>query len=217
MVGLAAGFVIFVTKVTASMDADQRTHSMPSPRSHGSDRARRLSRIFVPIIVGALILFSFLNVYLGLHKETLPETIEGAVFYTDLSNDVVDGPIDYDVEPPPGGPHAAVVQECGLYRVPVHNENTVASLATGAVWISYDESLPKTDVDNLWSFAENHLHVILAPYPGLKAPVVLTAWGVQVAVDSTLDLRIPAFIQDYADGDDVPNPDSTCREGVSIP
>ncbi|HEX2281742.1 MAG TPA: DUF3105 domain-containing protein, partial [Thermomicrobiales bacterium] len=118
-------------------------HSQPAPRprSHGSDRARKFSKVLVPVAVVALIVFSIVNVYLALRRDRLPEEIDNLVVYENVSNEVVSGPIDYEIEPPPGGPHAGVVQDCGRYRVPVQNENAVASLATGAVWIAYHPDL----------------------------------------------------------------------------
>lgn len=198
------------------MEAEQ-TQSPPRPRTHGDERARKRSRVLVPIITVGLIIFSMVNVYIALQKEPLPSEIEGAVIYDDLSNEVVEGPIQYDVEPPIGGPNAGVVQDCGLYRVPVQNENAVASLANGAVWIAYDPNLPAADVDNLRAFAEDQLFVILAPYPGLDSPVVLTAWGVQAHIDNTLDPRIPGFIQEYMNGDQAPISNGTCSGGVTVP
>ena len=189
----------------------------PRPRTHGDDRARRRSRIFVPILAVGLIIFSIMNVYIGLQKEPLPSEFEGAVFYDDLTNEAVAGPIQYDIEPPPGGPNAGVVQDCGLYRVPVNNENAVASLANGAVWIAYDPNLPTADVDLLRAFAEDQLFVLLAPYPGLESPVVLTAWGVQVHIEDTLDPRIPGFIREYMNGEQAPIANGTCSGGVTVP
>lgn len=198
------------------MEAEQ-TQSTLRPRIHGDERSRKRSRVIVPILAVSLVVFSIVNVYIGLRKEPLPSEIDGAVFYEGLSNEVVDGPIQYEVEPPPGGPHSGVVQDCGLYRVPVRNEHAVASLANGAVWIAYDSNLPSGDVDNLRAFAEDQLFVLLAPYPGLESPVVLTAWGVQAHVDDTLDPRIPGFIQEYVNGEQAPIANGTCHGGVTVP
>lgn len=199
------------------MEAEHPQPTTPRRRTHGDERARKRSRVFVPILAVSLVIFSIVNVYIGLQKEPLPSEIEGAVVYDNLANEIVEGPIQYDIEPPPGGPNAGVVQDCGLYRVPVQNENAVASLANGAVWIAYDPELPAEDVDNLRAFAEDQLFVLLAPYPGLESPVVLTAWGVQAHIDNTLDPRIPGFIQEYMNGDQSPISNGTCSGGVTLP
>ncbi len=200
-----------------AMEAEQPQPAIPARRTHGDERARKRSRVFIPILAISLVLFSIVNVYIGLNKEPLPSEIEGLVVYDNLTNEVVEGPIQYDIEPPPGGPNAGVVQDCGLYRVPVQNENAVASLANGAVWIAYDPNLPVEDTDYLRAFAEDQLFVLLAPYPGLESPVVLTAWGVQAHVDDTIDPRIPGFIQKYMNGDQAPISNGACSGGVTLP
>lgn len=210
--------MIGITKAkNTNVETGQTQPISPQRRTHGDERARKRSRIIVPILAIGLVIFSIVNVYIGLQKEPLPSEIEGAVFYEDLSNEIVEGPITYDIQPPPGGPNAGVVQDCGLYRVPVQNKHAVASLANGAVWIAYDPDLPAEDVDNLRSFAEDQLFVLLAPYPGLDSPVVLTAWGVQTRVDDTLDPSIPGFIREYTNGEQAPIQNGTCSGGVTVP
>lgn len=186
-------------------------------KSHGSSRARRASRIFVPIVVVALILFSLMNVYLALRRDTLPEEIEGLVLYENVRDEVVQGPVSYDIYPPPGGPNSGIVQVCGRYRVPIQDENAVASLAVGAVWIAYDPDLPEEEIDALESLAAPEFYALIAPYPDLKAPIVLTAWGAQLEVEASQDLRIAAFLRDYLENENVPNASEDCTEGVSVP
>jgi hypothetical protein len=198
------------------MDTD-RPQPIHGPRIQGDPRARRISKIVVPVAAVGLVLFSLMNVWITLSREGLPDEIEGLMLYPDVSYEVVSGPIEYDVEPPYGGPNAGVVQDCGRYRVPVQNENTVASLAVGAVWLAYDPTLPEDEIDNVHAFAAGELYAISAPYPGLRAPIVLTAWGAQVEVESSLDPRIAAFIRDFAESKDVPNPNRPCSGGVNIP
>lgn len=191
--------------------------SPPAPAgTHGSSHARKWSKILVPLVVVLLIGFSFINVYITMNREGLPEEIEGLQLYPGLVNEVVEGPIDYDTRPPYGGPNAGVIQDCGQYRVPVQDENAVASLAVGAVWIAYDPELPEDEIDAIQSHASGELYVIAAPYPGLRSPIVLTAWGAQLDVESPLDVRIQAFLRDYAENPDVPNPKRPCSGGVTI-
>ena len=199
------------------MDTEQTQPIAQHPRTHGDPRARRLSKVFVPVVVALLVGFSILSVYLSLRRDTLPEEVEGLVTYPDLRYEVVEGPIDYDIKPPPGGPNAGIIQECGRYRVPVQDENAVASLAIGAVWIAYHPDLPAEDIDALEDLVAPEYYVILAPYPDLKAPIVLTAWGAQVEVESAEDLRIPVFIRDFQERGDVPRAGERCVGGVSIP
>ena len=197
-----------------SVDSQQQYHR---PAVHGSPRSRKISKIAIPVAALALVAFSLFNVFITMNREGLPEEIEGLMLYPDVTYEVVDGPIEYDVRPPYGGPNAGIIQDCGRYRVPIRDEHAVASLAAGAVWIAYDPTIAEEEIDMLHSHGAGELYVIVAPYPGLRAPIVMTAWGAQVEIDSSLDPRIQAFIRDYAESDDVPNPNRPCSGGVTIP
>lgn len=197
------------------MSVEPQQH-IQRPAFHGNPRARRISKIAVPVVALALVAFSLVNVFITMNREGLPEEIEGLVLYPDVTYEVVDAPIDYDVRPPYGGPNAGVIQDCGRYRVPVQDEHAVASLAIGAVWIAYDPNIAEEEIDMLHSHAAGELYVIVAPYPGLRAPIVMTAWGAQVEIESSLDPRIQAFIRDFAENEDVPNPKRNCSGGVSV-
>lgn len=187
------------------------------PVNHGSPRARAASKILVPVAVLALVGFSLINVFVTMNREGLPDEIDNLMLYPDVTYDVIDGPIDYDAHPPYGGPNAGIVQDCGRYRVPVQDEHAVASLAVGAVWIAFDPTLPEEDIDMVFAHAASELYVIAAPYPDLRSPIVMTAWGAQLDVESPLDTRIQAFIRDFAESRDVPLPQRPCSGGVSIP
>ena len=44
------------------------------------------------------------------------------------------------------------MDECGIYDQPVPNERAVHNLEHGAVWIAYQPSLPKAELDELYAF-----------------------------------------------------------------
>lgn len=195
-------------------ESEQTLHQQ---RVQGDPRARKISKIVVPVVALALVAFAFINVYITLNREGLPEEIDGLALYPAVTYEVTDGPYNYDTQPPVGGENPGIIQDCGRYRVPVSDEHTVASLAVGAVWIAYDPNLPEDEIDALHNFGAGEMYVIVAPYPGLQEPIMLTAWGAQVAVESSLDPRIAAFIRDFAENPDVPNPRRRCSGGVSVP
>lgn len=199
------------------MDADAPAQPHRRSTQHGSPRARTASKVLIPVAVLILVGFSLINVYVTMNREGLPESIEGLMLYPDVSYEVVDGPVQYDEHPPYGGKNAGVVQDCGRYRVPIQDEHAVASLAVGAVWIAFDPNLPEEEIEMIFAHAASELYVIAAPYPGLRAPIVMTAWGAQVDIDSPLDLRIQAFIRDFAESRDVPLPYRPCSGGVNLP
>ncbi len=128
----------------------------------------------------------------------------------------VQTPVSYPQDPPVGGAHAPVPQTCGFYRRPVRNENAVHSLEHGAVWITYRPATPEQELDSLRSLARNQTYVLVSPYPGLPAPVVASAWGRQLRLDSARDPRLDQFVAAYRLGSQAPEPGAPCK-GVGRP
>ena len=109
-----------------------------------------------------------------------------------------EGPLTYPQTPPVGGTHNPIWQACAVYDVPVPNEKAVHSMEHGAVWITYRPDLPPADIQSLATFARGRDHVLLSPYgDGLPAPVVVTAWGRQLRLDSAKDPRLAEFVRLY--------------------
>lgn len=129
----------------------------------------------------------------------------------------VDGEVDYDQAPPIGGAHAPAWQNCGIYSDPVGDENAVHSLEHGAVWITYRPDLPADAVETLEAKAEGETHVLVTPYEDLDAPVVLSAWGRQLAVDSVDDDRIDQFLRAFQQGPQTPELGAACSGAVGDP
>lgn len=129
----------------------------------------------------------------------------------------VDGDVDYDRAPPIGGAHAPAWQNCGVYEEPVRDENAVHSLEHGAVWITYRPDLPAEAVETLEDKAEGETHVLVTPYEDLDAPVVLSAWGRQLAVDSAEDGRIDEFLRAFQQGPQTPELGAVCSGAVGDP
>jgi hypothetical protein len=87
----------------------------------------------------------------------------------------------------------------------------------GAVWITYSPDLPEEEVAALRDIAGEQSYILMSPYPGLASDVVLTAWGLQLQVDSVSDERIEAFIDRYRAGPQTPEPGTSCDGGVDTP
>lgn len=139
------------------------------------------------------------------------ETIDGLTF-----NHVTTA-VDYAQDPPAGGDHNAAWLNCGVYSEPVPNENAVHSLEHGAVWITYDPSLPAEDVATLQAFADNQSYVIVSPYEGIDTPVAISSWGYQLKVDSVDDERLPVFLQKYLLNPELTEVGAPCSSGVGTP
>ncbi|MEO7275751.1 MAG: DUF3105 domain-containing protein [Vicinamibacterales bacterium] len=121
----------------------------------------------------------------------------------------VAGAITYRESPPLGGPHHVVWQNCGIYRVPLHNEHAVHALEHGAIWITYRPDLATMEIQRLQAAATDD-YMLLSPYPGLPAPVVVSAWNNQLQLTGADDPRLARFIRDFKN-----NPVTTPEFGAS--
>lgn len=116
--------------------------------------------------------------------------------------------------PPDGGVHNSSWQNCRTYDKPVRTENAIHSLEHGAVWVTYQPALPAGEVRTLAGYGGGY--VLVSPYPGLRSPIVLTAWGYQLEVDSADDPRIKTFIDTFAQGPQTPEPGAACTGGKNV-
>ena len=133
--------------------------------------------------------------------------VEGAVDYK----------ADYDMDPPAGGNHNAIWLNCGIYDQPQQNENAVHALEHGAVWITYDpDALSDSEIETLRNEAPS-TYSVLSPYPGLPAPVVISAWSAQVQLDGVDDPRLEQFIQKYWKSGNAPEPGASCSGAIDGP
>lgn len=130
-----------------------------------------------------------------------------------------DDQIEFQSEglPPAGGVHHSTWQNCGIYTEPIDAGNAAHSLEHGAVWIAYQPGLDEEDVNRLQELARGQSYLLLSPYPGLRSPVVMTAWGLQLEVDSVEDSRIEEFIDRYQQGPQTPERGASCRDGAGVP
>lgn len=125
----------------------------------------------------------------------------------------VPGQVDYKQTPPAGGPHAPVWLNCGTYDREVPNENAVHSMEHGAVWITYQPDAPAGDVATLTDKLDVP-YTILSPFEDLPAPVVASAWGTQLLLDGPDDPRLDAFLREYVQGPQAPEPGAACSGGT---
>jgi putative peptide zinc metalloprotease protein len=125
--------------------------------------------------------------------------------------------VAYPQTPPVGGMHAPTWQNCGFYDTPVANENAVHSMEHGAVWITYRPDLPNDQVDSLRQMAYGQSHVLVSPFPELSSPVVASAWGRQLRLDSADDPRLDPFVRVFQRGPQTPERGALCSGGVGDP
>jgi hypothetical protein len=87
----------------------------------------------------------------------------------------------------------------------------------GAVWITYQSDLPRDQIDRLKQLAQRQTHVLVSPYPGLMAPVVVSAWGRQMVLDSADDARLSQFVGVFRLGAQAPEQGAPCSGGLGRP
>jgi hypothetical protein len=129
--------------------------------------------------------------------------------------DTVSYPIT--VLPLAGGVHDPSWQNCGIYNSPIAAEFTLHSLEHGAVWIAYHPELPSEQINQLREITGAGSHRILAPYPNLQSPIVLTAWGYQLQVLDANDSRLRDFIHNYEKRGQAPEAGALCSGGIGQP
>lgn len=137
------------------------------------------------------------------HVESLPEPTPEAPGETVL--------------PPAGGEHDPVVQNCGVYTEPIASAKAVHSLEHGAVWITYRSGLDQQQINVLTELANARDYTLLSPMDALGAPVVLTAWDIQLEVDDASDVRVEPFLAKYVQGEQTPEPGAPCSGGFGDP
>ena len=146
-----------------------------------------------------------------------------------LGHNHVTGAVTYSVTPPVGGNHNPTPLSCGVYTKPVPNEYAVHDLEHGAIWISYQPSLPQSEVSQLKSFVERQTvltpaqgqgsrYMDLTPYPGLPAPMVVSSWGFQLRLSSPTDPRMQQFVDKFrASQQYTPEYGGECTSGAGTP
>jgi len=193
-----------------------RKAKIEAVRQEQAAKERKRKIIIAAITIPILVLIIGGTAYAVLHANDATK-IDGLKTYGNLSRNHVTTPVKYPQNPPVGGNHNPVWQNCGVYTSPIQNENGVHSLEHGAVWITYLPSLPAAQVAKLDAAAKGQLYILVSPYPGLPAPVVASAWGKQVYLTGADDSRLEKFIRAYEQGPQTPEPGASCTGGTGTP
>ena len=119
--------------------------------------------------------------------------------------------------PPAFGAHYSAWQNCGIYDQPVELGHALHSLEHGAVWLTYASNLPSDQVEYLRSLVRGKDFVLMSPYSQQTKPAVLTAWTIQLVIDSLPDERIEKFIDYYANGPQNLEPGAPCDGAIGFP
>ncbi|MBI2524464.1 MAG: DUF3105 domain-containing protein [Candidatus Rokubacteria bacterium] len=107
--------------------------------------------------------------------------------------------VPYNSDPPTSGPHLPYLAPWGVHTEPVAKELQVHNLEDGGVMVQYScpQGCPEL-VEKLSAVVSQYPDkVILAPYPGLKTRIALTAWRRIDAFEDFDAARIHRFIKAY--------------------
>ncbi len=205
----------------ANPQRSQRTGNSPVRKGRVTTQQKQSSSrwIWLAVVIGVVLVVALVATQLLSNGSNVGSSSNGGIAgvqtFSDLSRDHTTDPVTYAQSPPVGGAHNPVWQNCGVYSQPIQNEHAVHSLEHGAVWITYRPDLPADQLQKLRNLVQNRSYTLLSPYPGLPKPVVVSAWGLQLQLDSVDDARLPQFIAKYAQGTQTPEPGAACSGGTS--
>jgi hypothetical protein len=107
--------------------------------------------------------------------------------------------VAYNSDPPTSGPHLPYIAPWGIHTEPIARELQVHNLEDGGVAVQYNCATPCPElVGKLTEIVRRYeTQVLLAPYPGMRTRIALTAWTRLDAFDDFDEARIVRFIRAY--------------------
>ena len=103
----------------------------------------------------------------------------------------------YNSDPPTSGPHLPYIAPWGIHTEPIPRQLQVHNLEDGGVVVQYNCECPDI-VTRLRDIVNPYdRNVILAPYPGMKSRIALTAWTRIDTMDQLDEARVRRFIDAY--------------------
>ncbi|MGK5533718.1 DUF3105 domain-containing protein [Streptomyces sp. URMC 129] len=146
---------------------------------------------------------------------TSSSDVPGEKTWSGLTQTHVETDVDYPMDPPVGGDHSAVWMNCDadVYEQEIPDENAVHSLEHGAVWVTYNEAAAEADIETLAARVSATPYSLMSPNPEQESPIVLTAWGHQLYLESASDERVATFFDRYVQGAQTPEPGASCSGG----
>ncbi len=105
----------------------------------------------------------------------------------------------YNSDPPTSGPHLPYIAPWGIHTEPIPRPLQVHNLEDGGVMVQYNcpDACPDLVAKLRTIVSGYERQVILAPYPGMKTRIALTAWRRLDAFDDFDERRVRRFISAY--------------------
>ncbi len=131
----------------------------------------------------AVVILGFTGAVIAAKANKPPEPPRPGVEQSDHGREHVDSKKYGGDQPPTSGAHANPVS-WGVYDTEVRDDQLIHNMEHGGIYISYQPSLPKDQVDKLTRllsapFANPKFQptkIVLAPRAANKSPIVLSSW-----------------------------------------
>jgi hypothetical protein len=204
------------SKNTQPSSAAVQSSSVTTSQAASSIKSQNSSSIMLQSSVATMSQGSFANTSAAINGSM----IEGVKTFPDRNEyhkhvSVVAEP--EATNPPVFGEHFPTWQNCGAYDKPINLGNALHSMEHGAVWLTYRPNLDPADIKGLQDLIHGHGYVLMSPYSKQTVDVVMTAWGVQLVVESLPDIRIQKFIEYFELGPQNPEPGAPCSGSNGTP
>jgi hypothetical protein len=175
----------------------RKTTKGKQPPSRGAFRLRRRARRVVWWSV-ALIAFGAAGGSFYYHMSNLPGTYMPSLGNAHLQS-AYESHVAYNSDPPTSGPHMPSIAPWGIHTEPVSRELQVHNLEDGGVLVQYHclAGCPELVQQLKTVVGRYDARVILAPQPGMRARIALTAWTRIDTLDEFDEKRITRFIDAY--------------------
>ena len=160
-----------------------------------AERRRRLGMLGIAVAVVVAVVVGYFAYQASANRPGVEFPDQGNLHIQTES----DPHVPYNSDPPTSGPHLPYLAPWGIHTTPVTRELQVHNLEDGGVVIQYHCPNGCPDlVDKLATIVKGYeRQVLLAPYPGLKTRIALTAWTRLDAFDEYDEGRILRFIRVY--------------------
>ena len=156
-------------------------------------------KVFIGIGLATVFIMAGGILFLTKKDERLNSSLIGQEVRIDSRNHVPDGTeIQYNSNPPAGGPHYGTTAHAGIYdkdKAPADGY-LVHSLEHGAAILWYKSDLPLNQIEKIKSvFNDASGKKIMVPRKNLDVPVALTSWGWILKLQTIDEAKIKEFIE----------------------
>ena len=181
----------------AKADSKARRDSRGQARNTSSlSRVVRRNRTALLVVIGAVVVGVVVGYFAFRAAADLPGTKMPDQGNVHIATETTAHEA-YNSDPPTSGPHLPYIAPWGVHTRPIARELQVHNLEDGGVVVQYSCDCPDI-VAKLRDIVSKHDHyVILAPYPGMKSKIALTAWTRIDTMDTLDEGRVRRFIDAY--------------------